>query len=430
LQLWCEEELRKCISVDEVCSLLCQAHLLEAVQLQEACLAFIKDNLEPVVVTPKFGSLCAEWPEVALKVSLFTAGISQSNASAVIMAHQQARQRQKPQWCEQSQDMRQKWNPSVQDEFQECAPDPLPNPLASTKAAEQDSETERPAAPSHQGPSLATSSHKDGDLELTELSTALQQSDTEALQLEQQHLQLAVLKSKQDAFNEEYYELLRLTKVSQDVHKVLLSSDSLAPCCQQVVAAGCEVQPDWAGGAILLVPMTQDMYKELGWDMRSHHVFLQRKDRSLLEAALNDLPSRKRSQVRLDHRASWQHSDDGEGETEGPGVDVSAYEFVGREEEPKGTATVDKGQEEAGGCCGLEFCDIEVVATFVHFSDGHFELSEASSSRICCSAPAALELHDGSTKAEVKAIHSQNPRQWVCNVTRNDPAGLGSASAE
>ena len=136
------------------------------------------------------------------------------------MAHQQARQRQNAQWCGKSQDMYQKWSPSGQDEFRECAPGPLPNPLSSTMAAEQDSETGSPAAPSHQCHSLATSTQKDEDLELTELSTALQQSETEALQLEQEHLQLAVLKSKEDAFNEEYYELLRLTKVSQDVHKV------------------------------------------------------------------------------------------------------------------------------------------------------------------------------------------------------------------
>ena len=81
------------------------------------------------------------------------------------------------------------------------------------------------------------------------------------------------------------------------------------------------------------------MYKELGWEMRSHHVFLQRKDRSLLEAALNDLPCRKRSQVRLDHRADWQRCDEGETMPEGRDVDVSAYEVVGPEEsEPRGVS--------------------------------------------------------------------------------------------
>ena len=41
--------------MNEVSGVLCQAHLFDAKQLQSACLAFIKENVEAVATTP--GSL-------------------------------------------------------------------------------------------------------------------------------------------------------------------------------------------------------------------------------------------------------------------------------------------------------------------------------------------------------------------------------------
>merc|ERR1712194_132255 len=42
LQLWCERELCECITIEHVCSVLCQAHLNDAKKLAEKCLIFIK----------------------------------------------------------------------------------------------------------------------------------------------------------------------------------------------------------------------------------------------------------------------------------------------------------------------------------------------------------------------------------------------------
>merc|ERR1711920_1135184 len=82
LQLWCERQLSESINGNNVCTILCQAHLYEAKQLEQACLMFIKENKSAVMVTPMFGRLCREWPEVMLKISLFTAGISEARAAA------------------------------------------------------------------------------------------------------------------------------------------------------------------------------------------------------------------------------------------------------------------------------------------------------------------------------------------------------------
>merc|ERR1712232_429486 len=91
--MWCEQQLCERVAVNDVCSVLCQAHLYEAKQLEESCLAFIRENFEAVVVTPSFGSLSEEWPEVMLKITLCRAGISESSTVAALDAQRQARQR-------------------------------------------------------------------------------------------------------------------------------------------------------------------------------------------------------------------------------------------------------------------------------------------------------------------------------------------------
>jgi len=93
LQLWCEQQLCDRISKKQVCSILCQAHLYEAKQLENACLTFIKENMEAVVATPGFGSLSGKWPEVMLKINIFIAGLSESAASAAVKAQQHSMQK-------------------------------------------------------------------------------------------------------------------------------------------------------------------------------------------------------------------------------------------------------------------------------------------------------------------------------------------------
>lgn len=89
LQLWCEQRLCNRMTVSEVSGVLCQAHLFDAKQLQRACLAFIKENLEAVAITPGFLKLTTDWPEVMLKVTLFNAGLSDSAACPVVEAQRE-----------------------------------------------------------------------------------------------------------------------------------------------------------------------------------------------------------------------------------------------------------------------------------------------------------------------------------------------------
>lgn len=92
LQRWCEQQLCKFLSVNEACSILCQAHLHEAKHLEQVCLAFIKTHVGAVVATPAFGRLTRTWPEVMLKINMHLAGISENAAAQAIEAQQESRQ--------------------------------------------------------------------------------------------------------------------------------------------------------------------------------------------------------------------------------------------------------------------------------------------------------------------------------------------------
>ena len=61
-----------------------QAHLFEAKQLEAACLNFIKSHLDQVVVEESFINLAQDWPAVALKIHLHTAGVSENLAKDTV----------------------------------------------------------------------------------------------------------------------------------------------------------------------------------------------------------------------------------------------------------------------------------------------------------------------------------------------------------
>ena len=88
LQLWCEARLSEQIDKSQVCAILCQAHLLQAKHLETACLSFIKDHMSQVLTMPSYAELIKKWPQVALKINLFSAGVSETEALAAMDALQ------------------------------------------------------------------------------------------------------------------------------------------------------------------------------------------------------------------------------------------------------------------------------------------------------------------------------------------------------
>ncbi|CAE7205269.1 BPM1, partial [Symbiodinium natans] len=86
LQRWCEWKLCQQLSTSEVCGLLCQAHLLQAKQLENACLSYMRDHMSQVLKLPAYAELIKKWPQIGMKVSLFTAGVSETEAAEAMGA--------------------------------------------------------------------------------------------------------------------------------------------------------------------------------------------------------------------------------------------------------------------------------------------------------------------------------------------------------
>ena len=86
LQRWCEAQLCNQLSAEQVCCILRQAHVFEAAQLEKACLSYIKDNSAQVLKLQAYSDLISKWPEVALKIHLFTAGVPEAEAAAIVQA--------------------------------------------------------------------------------------------------------------------------------------------------------------------------------------------------------------------------------------------------------------------------------------------------------------------------------------------------------
>ncbi|CAE7824841.1 BPM2 [Symbiodinium sp. KB8] len=86
LQRWCEAQLCKQLSAEQVCSVLRQAHVFEAVQLEKACLSYIKDHATEVLKLEAYADLISTWPEVAMKIHLFSTGVPDAEAAAIVRA--------------------------------------------------------------------------------------------------------------------------------------------------------------------------------------------------------------------------------------------------------------------------------------------------------------------------------------------------------
>ena len=54
---------------------------------------------------------------------------------------------------------------------------------------------------------------------------------------------------------------------------MILRSEALSACRARVEGAGCQVMPEWACGAILLVPMTAEQVAEAGLALKAHNVW-------------------------------------------------------------------------------------------------------------------------------------------------------------
>ncbi|CAE8661455.1 unnamed protein product [Polarella glacialis] len=249
----------------------------------------------------------------------------------------------------------------------------------------------------------------------------MQQSDAEAVAQELQEVHKAVLLSKAEGFSSDHIVLWRLKKCSARVSDALSTSDELSACHDRVREAGCELMPTWAGGAVLLVPLTLELYEELGLKFAPYHVLSLSSDRERLEAALRSVPVKKRPTVSSDHRAALLQTGTGDlggirGDS-GGGAGQDQQESDEQENGEDGRSEVSEAED--GRSQGRP--QLEIVRTFFEFPLLR-DVSEASSSGLVRSAPEVSwgrgedEPGQGNQQrgggAGGGGILSSNPRRW------------------
>jgi len=137
----------------------------------------------------------------------------------------------------------------------------------------------------------------------TGFGEAIERSLAEAVDQENSDLAKAMVRSKAEApaiSSGDGVVMLRLDRRARavEVASALLEAPALAMCRARVVEAGCELQPDWAGGAWLLLPMTKEIYEEIGLQTCSVHLLMLSQDEAAVRQALKTVPKKKRPQLR------------------------------------------------------------------------------------------------------------------------------------
>lgn len=108
-----------------------------------------------------------------------------------------------------------------------------------------------------------------------------------------------LLRSKIDAVERQQLVVLRLTKRNEHVLDVMLKEMCLQQVRAQVEEAGCEILPEWAGGAVVLAPLTKQQADEAGVQLRPHHIVVAQQNQALVEQVLATIPKRRRPGVQL-----------------------------------------------------------------------------------------------------------------------------------
>ena len=65
----------------------------------------------------------------------------------------------------------------------------------------------------------------------------------------------------------------------------------------QVEDAVCDILPDWANGAIIFAPLTEQQAEEADVELRAHHIVVAQQNQKLVEEALAKVPKRSRPLV-------------------------------------------------------------------------------------------------------------------------------------
>lgn len=133
------------------------------------------------------------------------------------------------------------------------------------------------------------------------LQDALSESRVAADEQENAYIAEAIQSSKLDAIvlSPEDVVVFRISRTSKEILDHL--ENELVDLKLRVLESGCHVRPDWANGALLLIPLTQSQVEESTVQLRAHHIVACRNEFDSVEKALHRFPKRKgRPQIKVE----------------------------------------------------------------------------------------------------------------------------------
>jgi len=130
------------------------------------------------------------------------------------------------------------------------------------------------------------------------------------MEQESEQLAQALLHSKADvpAWSNDGVVILRLTRMARSplVLGVLHKSPALSHCRQLVEDAGCSMEPPWAGGAKLLVPLTREQLQEASIELSDNHIVALATDVEVIKSALAAINFKKRPKLAVENGEGLQ----------------------------------------------------------------------------------------------------------------------------
>jgi len=222
-------------------------------------------------------------------------------------------------------------------------------------------------------------SHEEPVLPNAEKDEQLHQAIAESMAEEQERansdLAAAMVRSKADgpaSLNADGVVVFRLTRCAraEEVAQAILSSPNLTEARALVHEAGCALQPEWACGAWLLLPLTCEQFQEAGLKTGPVHIVALMKDEEAVKSALKNVPKEKRPKLRLETL-------DGSIFHDGQQVDQA--------EHSDGLHVLQHQHQEQN--VDTERFEIIVDRTFVHFPTAGLISHSSSSRRSCKSSP-------------------------------------------
>eukprot|EP00747_Dinoflagellata_sp_TGD_P033340 gnl/TRDRNA2_/TRDRNA2_136557_c0_seq1.p1 gnl/TRDRNA2_/TRDRNA2_136557_c0~~gnl/TRDRNA2_/TRDRNA2_136557_c0_seq1.p1 ORF type:complete len:444 (+),score=64.31 gnl/TRDRNA2_/TRDRNA2_136557_c0_seq1:155-1333(+) len=186
---------------------------------------------------------------------------------------------------------------------QPCQAEHSAVPTGSKEQASQETSGAPYSAGERTAPAIRTAAvaaDKEGDEELT---TVINASVAEAVERANSDLAAALAVSKGDippSLNADGVVLLRLDRHARaaEVGTALRESPALAACRAIVQEAGCELQPAWANGTWILLPLTQELFEEADLETNNTHILALDKDQGAVREALQAVKYHKRPKLK------------------------------------------------------------------------------------------------------------------------------------